>query len=130
MISKINTRVTAHCQSRRSTSAYFRQRKPPQLSEDEFDRLLCPLLGQRYAVELIHQPNISNMVYIMFDQQKDTNDLDYFINKAVAFELLNVWGIASSVHTQVVKELITYSDGHVTLPILISTPVSESRLAS
>jgi hypothetical protein len=78
-----------------------------QISEEEFDRLLVPLLGQRYNIEL---GTMNNRVVLIIDKYKHQPSDNYYQNKTAIVDLLNDWGCAFHIYRELVKKTIELSN--------------------
>ena len=102
-----------------------------QIQPHEFEILLKPLLGDRYAIEL----SVKNdrQVVLLLNKNKPTDNQSniYDQEKAAIFDLLNDWGVADVVHRRLVKQLILYMDKDISLSLEIDTTIekiSESNI--
>lgn len=97
-----------------------------QIQPQEFEILLKPLLGNRYAIELAIKNNRHVVLLLNKNKPEDNQSNRYDQEKAAIFDLLNDWGVAHMVHRRLVKQLILYvDDASIPLPLEIDTTVEK-----
>lgn len=127
--SKIYSRrfVRCSCESKSLERSYW---KPDiQVQRSEFEQLVRPILGDRYSIELGVNEKNKVILRLNINNLKDNQSNRYDEEKRAIFDLLNDWGVASKVHTQIVKKLISYVDHKdIPLPLEIDTTIEKINI--
>lgn len=119
--------VRCRCDNRSIERSYWKPET--QIHMSEFEGLVRPILGDRYSIQL--GVNEKNKVLLRFNvnHPKDNQSNEYDEQKRAIYDLLNDWGVATIVHTRLVKQLISYvDDKDLKLPLEIDTTIEKINI--
>ena len=119
--------VRCSCESKSLERSYWKPET--QIQRTEFEQLVRPILGDRYSIELGINEKQKVILRLNVNNPKDNQSNQYDEEKRAIFDLLNDWGVASMVHTQIVKKLISYVDHkEIILPLEIDTSIEKINI--